>query len=873
MIWHSSDIKSVSDELSVDINNGLANGVAYERLEKYGKNQIAQTKHIGFFHHFLSQLNKKSVYALTAISILCFIVSLIYEQGFFYSSFLIIAIVILNAALTAYNQTICDRALDYKRIASIPTCSVIREGTQRKIPSSELVIGDIIILSEGDYICADARLVETNGFRCNELALTGDLIPVDKDAEAILEDFVPITGRKNMAFSGCNVIHGTAKAIVVETGDYTEIGKSTAAKAQTDGVISGIETRLNSISKIINITVIILCSIVFLIGLLIGIFTAEPFAAMTIKTLLNSLALGVCAIPESLPYITVTVTALGAGRLIKEGIIIKNAATIETLAKTTVLCADKTGVFTANLMSVKSVFNGETLESASGEDIEQKSAVVLKLATACSMLDNDVTEAAIEAACFKFNKMSKADVDNVYPRLTAIPFDGERKMMTSINMIEGKPVAIIKGAPETVIQKCIGIDTESVSKICSELANKALRLICIGIRALDEIPANPSPEDIERDIKFAGIICLEDPPRAEAIESIETCKKAGIKVVMITGDNITTASVVAKEIGIMTDDDEAISGAELETMSDDEITESINSYTVFARISPAQKLRIIKALKSSGEIVTVTGNGLDDADVLSVSDVGFAIGSDGNDVARGNADAIIKNNDFSSVVNVFKECYGLLSNIKKTVHYLLSCNISEVLIFIVGLLIFRLPPLTAVQLLWINLLTDAAPAFSVTVQPYDKAETIQSNKLIKGKIFDLMSFINIAVSVVILTVCALLAFTIGSESGISTAYTMAFSTIALSQIFHSLNFSSSQSIINIRYKHNKFMIASTVASVALTIVLCVSPAGFVFGLKALSIKHLLISLGLSVIIIPVNEIVKLAVSKKMGVINVGKKEI
>ena len=865
MIWHSSDIESVSKELCVDINSGLPNGVAYQRLQEYGKNQITKTKQIGFLRHFLSQLNQKSVYALTFISLLYFVISLIYEQGFFYSSFLIIAIIVINAALTAYNQTICDRAIDYKRIAAIPTCTVIREGVEREISSSELVVGDIIVLNTGDYICADARLIETNGFRCSELALTGDLIPVEKDASAVIENLVPVAGRKNMVFSGCNVIHGWAKAIVVETGINTEIGKSTAIEDQSSGVISAVETKLTSLSKIINTSVIIICGIAFLIGMIIGLFKSEPFAAMTVKTLLDSLALGVCAIPESLPYITVVVTALGAGRLIKDGVIIKNTAAIETLAKTTVLCADKTGVFTQNHMSVKCVYNGETLESALSSDIEPKSAVVLKLANACSMLTDDATESAIEEACFKFNKMDKADVDNAYPRLASIPFDGERKIMTSINMIEGKPVAIIKGAPETVIQKCVGIDKASIAKICDELADKALRLICIAIKALDEIPASPDPSDIENNLKFAGIICIEDPPRVNVAESIKVCKNAGIKVVMITGDNLATASAVAKEIGIMTDDSEALSGSELEDMSDDELIEKIGSYTVFARISPAQKLRIVESLKASGEIVTVTGNGLDDADVLSVSDVGFAIGAEGNDVARGNADAIIKSKDFSSVVNVFKECYGLLSNIKKTVHYLLGCNISEMLIFIIGLLIFKLPVLTAVQLLWINLLTDALPVFSVTTQPYDKSEIIQSDKLVKGKIFDLMSLINIAVSAITFTVCALIAFSICNIGGISTAYTMAFSTIALSQIFHSLNFSTSRSIISIRYSHNKFMILSSLFATILTIILCITPAGVIFGLKALSFGQLLISLGLSLLIIPVNEVLKIIAAKKSEV--------
>lgn len=858
MIWHSSQIKSVLEELSVDENNGLANGVAYERLETNGKNQISEIRPVGFLRRFLGQLNRKSVYALVIISVVCLIFSLVYNRNDF-SPILIIAIVILNALLTAYHQSVCDRAVFVQKTAAIPTCTVIREGIKRNIPSNELVVGDIILLSEGDYICADARLIETNAFRCNELALTGENIPVEKDASALLEDIVPFAGRKNMVFSGTNVIHGTAKAVVVETGLNTEIGKSDIVGKQISNSVSGfsvIEKTINATARVINITVIVFCAIAFLIGMLLNISTTEPFASITVRTLLSTVALGICAVPESLPMITVLVTALGTGRLIHDGIIIKNTSALETLAKTTVLCADKTGVFTKKHMLLNSVYNGEAIEKPSGEQIDPKSAVVLRLAVACSMLENDSTEAAIEDACLKYNKMSKADIDNVYPRLNTIPFDSERKMMTSINMIDGKPFAVIKGAPETVLDKCTGIDVQALNKTCEKLAGKALRLICIAIKALDEIPANPDAEVIERDLKFAGIICLEDPPRSEAAESIEFCKNSGIKVLMLTGDNITTARAVARNLDILSDDNEAITGAELEEMDDDELKEKIGLYTVFARISPAQKLRIVDTLKSVGNTVTVTGNGLDDADVLSIADVGVAIGNTGNDVARGNADAIVKKNDFSSVVKVFKECHGLLDNIKKSVHYLVSCNFSELLIYIIGLLIFKMPPLLAVQLLWINLLTDAAPAISLAIQPAGDFTVSSASRLIKGKLFDVKTITEILIEAITLTVCGVVAFAIGNSFGISVAYTMTFLTVSLSQIFHSFNLRLKRSIIFTRYKRNEFMCISSMAMLAICILLALTPAGYVFGMKSLTASQFFISFALSLVIIPVCEIVK-----------------
>lgn len=856
MIWHSSEIKTVLDELSTNGSTGLANGVAYERLEKYGKNQTTDVKPVSFFRHFLDQLNSKSVYILFAITVLCIVVSFLYGKNDL-SPLLIIAIAVLNALLTAYNQSACDRAIYRQKAVAVPTCTVIREGIKRNIPSNELVIGDILLLNEGDYVSADARLIETNGFRCSELALTGETVPVEKDATLILEDMVPSTGRKNMVFAGCNVIHGTAKAVVVETGLNTEIGKSSSLHNNTGTVVSGIEKKLSRTAHVINISVIILCAIIFLIGMLFSFSTHEQFASYTVRTLLGVIVLGISAIPEGLPYVTVIVTALGTGRLIRDGVFIKNISAIEKLAKTTVLCADKTGVFTKNHMLLNSVYNGEDIEKPDNDALNQKSAVILKLAVSCSMLENDTTEAAIEEACLKYTGMSKEDVGNAYPRLAVIPFDGERKMMTSINMIDGKPFAVVKGAPEAVINNCVGIDKNALIDTCEKLAGKALRLICIAIKALDDIPANPNPDEIESDLKFAGIICLEDPPRPEAYESIEFCKENGIRIIMVTGDNISTACAVARSLGVLTDDCQAVSGAELEELSDEELKSKIGSYTVFARISPAQKLRIVNTLRDSGEIVAVTGNGLDDADVLAVADVGLAIGAEGNDVARGNADAIVTGNKFSSVANVFKQCHGLFENIKNTVHYLISCNASELLIYLFGMVLFKMPPLLAVQLLWINLLTDAAPAIALTIQPASEISASNTSKLIKGRLFDKMTVINILIEAVILTICGLSAFAVGNLYSRSIAYTMTFLTVAVSQIIHSFNLRSNRSVVFTRYRQNEFMIISTILAIIVCIILSATSAGFIFGLNTLNISQIIISIALALAIVPVCETIKI----------------
>ena len=856
MIWHSSEIDSVLEELKVDRNNGLANGVAYERLDKYGKNQVLDIKPVSLFKRFLNQINKKSVYALVLISIVCLFVSIIYSENDYYSPLLIIAILAINAFVTAYHQYTCDKVFISQKAINVPKAKVIREGIERSIPSTELVPGDIILLNEGDYISADARLIETNSFRCSELTISGDSIPVEKDASIVFEDMIPIAGRRNMVFSGCSVIHGSAKAVVVETGLNTEFGKSSEIDEQTGVKTSVIEKRINTTGRIINIVVICICVFVFLVSMAIALFSSRPFASVTVKMLLNSVALGVCALPECLPFITVIVTALGISRLVSEGILIKNTSMIESLGKTTVLCADKTGIFTKNHMEVKCIYDGDDLISLNDAEIPSKSAALLRLATACSMLQDDYTESAIEDACIKYNSQNKEDVNNVYPRLASIPFDGERKTMTSINIIDGKPLAIVKGAPEIVLKKCVGLDTNAVNNVCDKLAGSALRLICIAIKALEDSPANPVADDIERDLKFAGIIGLEDPPRYDVSDSILECKNAGIKVIMLTGDSAITASAVAKNIGMLDDDSNVITGDKLDELSDEKLAENVNSYSVFARISPAQKLRIINAFKNNGNIVTVTGSSIDDAEVLSIADVGFMVGKSDNDVAIGNSDIVVKKNSFSTVVRAIKECRGLFDNIRKAIHYLFSCNVAEILIYTLGLLIFRMPPLSAVQLLWINLLTDSFPAVSLTLQPADDGVMHNPPSTINGKLFDSNLSLKIACESIVITLCALIAFFIGNIYGRTVAYTMIFLTMTISQILHSFNLRSSNSLMDMRFKHNEFMVISNFVLIFIASFLCLTPAGFIFGFKILTSTQFIISLVLSFVIVPFCEIFK-----------------
>ena len=854
MIWHSSETNDVLSELGVTKENGLANSLALERLEIYGKNTRSTSKKTSLLTRFLSQINSKIVYFLTAIAIACFIVNIMYDKSDFYFPILIVAIVVINAFISALHLHKCDEALDAIQNAANPDVTVILDCSEKVISSDLLVPGDIMVLKEGDYITADARIIESDGLRCNEAILSGDVIPVDKAADTIVEDITVVSARKNMVFAGCNVVHGTARVVVVETGLCTEIGKQTDISHQTNSETLPITETLANSGKIINIAILAFCILAFIIGIIQNFNSRDPFATITLSALMNSVALGITAMPESLPAISTIVLALGIKRMIDDNIVIKNTKALEIIGKTEVICVDKTGILTKNNMVLNYIFDGEQLTELSDEALSDKTAGVLQLATACSMLQNDSTESCIENACIKYLSLSQEDVSNLFPRLSSIPFDSIRKTMTSINMISGKPVAIVKGAPEIVIEKCNIAQKDKLLELCNSLAEKSYRVLCVAIKPLDEIPSNPNPEEIENELNFVGLLALNDPPQSDTVEAISTCNLAGINTIMITGDNILTAKAVARRIGILTNDSQAITGSELDKLSDDELANSIEKYTVFARITPNDKIRIIKAWQSIGKIVTVTGNDFEDADALNAADIGCSLGQYGADAAKGNADVIIKNKKFMTVVSAIRESRSLFNNVKKSVTYLLACNFGEIIAYILGMLIFGLPPLAAVQLLWINLLTDSTCVISLTVEGSEENVMHKKPLALTGHLFSRNALLNMLSDSLVIATLTLISFAFGGQS-------MAFATLVMIQVFHSYNMKTQQSLLKADFKTNKFMNFSSVLVLFISVFLVLTPAGMVFGLETLSVGSFLLSLLLSIIIIPINEFKKIWMQK------------
>ncbi len=855
MIWHSSDIADILTELSVDDKKGLANGEATDRIESYGENVILKAQKLSFWQRFFLQLKGKTVIALVIISLISFVVSLIYSDTSFWTPLLIIAIVIINAFISAYYIFSSDNTLDDIKKITNPAVKVLRDGVVKNISSQDLVPGDIIILEEGDYIPADARVIESNEFRCNEIVLTSVEVPVEK-CDCVLEEITPFERRSNMIYSGTSVAHGTAKAVVVATGINTEMGKSSLILEQTSENKLPLEDSLSSIGKVANTFILIVCLIVFVVALIQN-FSAANFANTTLKALVNSLALAVAAIPEGLPAITTIVIALGMHRILKDNIIVKDASAAELLGKTDIICCDKTGVFTRNKMVLAKIYDGEKLYDLEAEGINESTTTILKLATACSTLENDSTEDAIEKASLIYNSMSLMDVKSLFPQITEIPFDSYRKTMTVITMINEQPIAIVKGAPETVIPNCIECDNEAVLKLNNELAEDAYRNVCIAMKKLDTIPVNPTSDEIERDLTFVGLLSLYDPPREGVVDQIAACDKAGIKTVMITGDNLSTAKAIARRIGILKDGTFAITGPELDEMTDDELAANIEKYTVFARVSANDKLRLVKAWQQNKKIVTITGDSVNDADALALADVGCAIGKFGADVAKGNADIIISNNRFGSIVDAIKESRGLFSNIKKSVNYLFSSNFAELLVVLFGLLLFGQMPVAAVGLLWINLLTDCAPAMALSMEKAEDACALKHSPSSINRIFNLKSSVSMLIQSVAIALVTLISYALGRgfDGGVVSA-TMAFTTLGITQILHCLNNKYEGTLFGKKLFDNKFMNYAVILTVFIVLFLVFTPAGSLFGLTILNFSQFITAFLLSLVIIPVTEITK-----------------
>ena len=803
-MWYNGSKEAVLERLGTGVRAGLTQGEVLQRQQRYGRNELARKKEDSLLVRFLAQFQDYMVIILLIAAAISFAVSLFNGEADFFDPIIILAIVVLNAMIGVFQESKAQKALEALQKMSAPTVTVLRGGEKQTMNADELVIGDIIYLETGDLVPADARLIEAVSLTCDEAALTGESMAVEKDAAFCAEGEINIADAKNMVFSSCTVLSGHAVAVVVETGMNTQVGKIAKMIIESEAPQTPLQEKLARTGKTLGLMALIICGIIFLMGLVRRLPIFDMF--------MTSISLAVAAIPEGLPAIVTIMLALGVQRMVKKNAIIRKLPAVETLGSASVICSDKTGTLTQNKMSVTKVYGNRSL--------------ALDLGALCNN-DADPTERAILEAA----KLDGCEIDLLqkrYLRVREVPFDSKKKFMATIHKTEHGFRAIVKGAPDVVLGMCelSHIAREEVEKANLDMARSALRVLSVAYKDVSSADC-----EVERGLTFVGLVGIIDPPRPEAKEAVAVCRRAGIKPVMITGDHIETAKAIAAQIGIYRGGDKAMTGAELNAVSDDELSMMIGDYSVFARVTPEHKVRIVNAFERRGEVVAMTGDGVNDAPALKAADIGCAMGQSGTDVCKGAADMILCDDNFSTIVSAVKEGRVIFANIKKAVHFLLSSNMGEIVTIFFAILIGWQTPLAAIHLLWVNFITDSLPAIALGFEKPDN--DIMEQKPInrrKGLFADGLGM-TIFLEGVMIGTLALIAFSFGMHiyGNVTVAQTMAFCVLCLSQLVHAFNMRSGESLFKIGFFSNKVMNLAFGACVALQIaVICIPPLSKVF---------------------------------------------
>ncbi len=871
MAWHVLSKEEVEEKLSTSFSKGLSKDEVYRRLEQYGPNELEEKGRRTIFQMFLDQFKDFMIAVLIVAAIISGLLGEITD------AIIILLIVVLNAVLGVVQENKAEQSLEALKKMASPTAKVIRNGMPDVVPASQLVPGDVVVLEAGDFVPADIRLIETSNLKIEEAALTGESVPVEKCSQKLEKEDVPLGDRVNMAYSGSIVTYGRGKGIVVGTGMNTEMGKIAEMIQTSEETVTPLQKRLEVVGKTLGTAALAICGVIFIVGILYGKEIFQMF--------LTSVSLAVAAIPEGLPAIVTIVLAVGVQRMARRNAIIRKLPAVETLGSATIICSDKTGTLTQNRMTVEQVYyNGQFLSTHKLEK-EKSLDDHLKLLVTTGVLCNDTqmvvegekkktigdpTETALVQLGLKVG-LDKDVLDTNLPRVDELPFDSERKLMTTVHKLENGYRVFTKGAPDRLILRCNRIlldgkvvdisedHLQQIQKANDDMASRALRVLGMAYKDLDDLNYTDKEKELENGLIFVGLVGMIDPPRPEAKKAIKICQRAGIKPIMITGDHKITAVAIARQLGILERDEEAITGVELDRLSDEEFKERVKDISVYARVSPEHKVRIVKAWQAWGEIVAMTGDGVNDAPALKIADIGAAMGKVGTDVAKEAADMVLTDDNFATIVAAVEEGRIIFANILKAIQYLLSCNVGEILVIFIATMLNWEEPLLPIHILWINLVTDSFPALALGMEPAERDIMDKKPRDPNARIFSRGMVRRIVYQGFLTGVLTLTAFTIGLRDGLDIGRTMAFAALTFGELVHVLNVRSNKySIFKIGFLTNRYVVGAMAISGLLQILVMTVPfLSDVFNVTALNLKHWMWVAILALARLVVVEIVKL----------------
>ncbi|AYE33301.1 calcium-translocating P-type ATPase, PMCA-type [Clostridium septicum] len=865
-MWFNKDVEDTVKNLNSNIINGLSSSDAKSRLEKNGPNKLAGKKKKSIIQLFFSQINDVMIYILIIAAIISAF------MGEISDAIIILIVILVNAIIGVVQESKAEKALEALKNMSTPKALVKRDGEIIEIPSEEVVLGDIVIIDAGRYIPADLRLIESANLKIEESAFTGESLPAEKIATTLnSEGDVPIGDQNNMAFMSTLATYGRGTGIVVATGMDTQIGKIAKMLDAEEDDTTPLQKKLAELGKVLGFAAVGISLVMFIVSMLQGRDFMEMF--------MTSISLAVAAIPEGLPAIVAIVLALGVQRMIKENAIIRKLPAVETLGSVNIICSDKTGTLTINKMTVKKYFANEKLKNLDEVDIKESTS---KLLVEGMILCNDATskdgsqtgdptEIALLDVGNKFN-IFKENLNSIHKRVNEIPFDSDRKLMTTVNKYDNKDFVFTKGAIDSILKISSKILINgsiqdfsdelkaNILNASNEMSDEALRVLALGYKIIEN--EHIEIDSLEKDLIFVGLMGMIDPPRVEVKDSIVKSKNAGIRTIMITGDHKNTAVAIAKELGIAENISQAMSGSEIDNYTDEEFAKIVNNFRVFARVSPEHKVKIVKAFKSHGNIVSMTGDGVNDAPSLKAADIGVAMGITGTDVAKGAADMVLTDDNFTTIVKAVEEGRNIFNNIKKSILFLLSCNLGEVVTLFFAILFNWATPLLPIHILWVNLITDSFPALSLGVDPGDESVMDKNPRNPKESLFSGRMGKLLVINGVLIGVTTLFAFKLGENlypDSLRHAQTMAFVVLSVSQLFFSFAMrNETKSLFQVGIFKNKWLIGSLILGIVLQfLVISIPFVASIFKVYSLTLKDWIMVIGISLIPFVINEIIKI----------------